>query len=120
MNEGVHYSQLDADLLLDTEFVATWLGLSRSALEKMRVYGGGPLFVKIGSKVRYRVQAIRDYLARNELAAVRVAANGRPRLRTTAGPQAASKVVQLHPRGSAVCDSGFKPLESASNQRKTA
>ena len=42
------------DQLLDTKAAATILALSESTLEKMRVYGNGPEFLKLGRAVRYR------------------------------------------------------------------
>ncbi|MXO93263.1 helix-turn-helix domain-containing protein [Erythrobacter arachoides] len=41
--------------LLDTGRAAEWLGVSSSMLEKLRVYGGGPPYLKLGRNVRYRV-----------------------------------------------------------------
>ena len=39
--------------LLSTGQAAQRLGVSISYLNKLRLYGGGPVFVKIGSKVVY-------------------------------------------------------------------
>jgi hypothetical protein len=41
-------------ILLDTAGAARRLGISRSALEKLRVYGGGAPYLKLGRSVRYR------------------------------------------------------------------
>jgi hypothetical protein len=38
---------------LATREAAAWLDLKPNTLEKMRVYGGGPLFRKHGRMVRY-------------------------------------------------------------------
>jgi predicted DNA-binding transcriptional regulator AlpA len=43
------------DQLLDTRQAAAALTLSKSTLEKMRVYGNGPKFYKFGSAVRYKM-----------------------------------------------------------------
>lgn len=48
---------------LNTEAAAAYLGLSESTLEKARVYGSGPRFVKLGRAVRYRVSDLDTYLA---------------------------------------------------------
>jgi hypothetical protein len=32
---------------------AGYTGLSKSSLDKMRVYGGGPLYIKVGARVVY-------------------------------------------------------------------
>jgi predicted DNA-binding transcriptional regulator AlpA len=45
--------------LLTSAQAAALVGLSRSSLNKMRVYGSGPNFCKLGRTVRYR----RDDLA---------------------------------------------------------
>lgn len=42
------------DQLLDTKAAAAVLSLSKSTLEKMRVYGDGPKYLKLGRAVRYR------------------------------------------------------------------
>ena len=38
---------------LTTEQAAIFLGLSSSTLAKLRVFGGGPSFLKLGRAVRY-------------------------------------------------------------------
>ncbi len=50
-------------LTVDTEGASRHLGLAVSTLEKMRVYGDGPPFVKLGRAVRYRVSDLETYLA---------------------------------------------------------
>lgn len=44
MNEGV----------FDTARTSEYLGLSMSTLEKARVYGTGPKFLRLGRAIRYR------------------------------------------------------------------
>lgn len=39
--------------LLNVEAAATHTGLSVSTLNKLRVFGGGPLFLKLGRRVAY-------------------------------------------------------------------
>jgi excisionase family DNA binding protein len=41
------------EMFLSTEEAAALLGLKPNTLEKMRVYGGGPIYRKHGRKVRY-------------------------------------------------------------------
>jgi predicted DNA-binding transcriptional regulator AlpA len=48
---------------VDTEGASRHIGLSVSTLEKLRVYGDGPPFVKLGRAVRYRVADLENYLA---------------------------------------------------------
>ena len=48
---------------LTTEDAARYLGLSKSTLNKWRVYGLGPTFIKLGRAVRYRLEDLDQYLA---------------------------------------------------------
>jgi predicted DNA-binding transcriptional regulator AlpA len=48
--------------LLDDNELAAVLGRSRSRIQKDRLEGRGPPFVKIGRLVRYRAADVRDYL----------------------------------------------------------
>jgi predicted DNA-binding transcriptional regulator AlpA len=41
---------------LDTKGAARYLGMSTSTLEKLRVFGGGPQYLKLRHLVRYRHQ----------------------------------------------------------------
>lgn len=58
----MNYSQLDGDALLRTEEVANWLNVSKSFLDKARVAGKGPAYIKIDKNVRYRVSALREWM----------------------------------------------------------
>jgi predicted DNA-binding transcriptional regulator AlpA len=49
--------------LLDTYQAAERLGLARSSLAKLRLYGGGPQYLKLGAKVLYPEDAIDAWLA---------------------------------------------------------
>lgn len=49
--------------LLTTEQAAERLGVTGSHLEKMRVTGGGPDFVKMGRTVRYEPTALQNWIA---------------------------------------------------------
>jgi predicted DNA-binding transcriptional regulator AlpA len=49
--------------VLDTLGAAERTKLSVSMLEKLRVYGGGPPYLKIGRSVRYRVADLDTWLA---------------------------------------------------------
>jgi hypothetical protein len=48
--------------LIDTAQAARYLGLSRSTLEKFRVYGGGPRYHKYLKVVRYRPEDLDEWL----------------------------------------------------------
>jgi len=58
--------QTDPDQFLTTELAASLLGLSASYLRKLRLVGGGPVFVTLGSGtradgVRYRRGTLLDW-----------------------------------------------------------
>lgn len=42
--------------LLTTQEASEYLGLAVSTLNKWRVYGNGPQFIKLGRAVRYRLE----------------------------------------------------------------
>lgn len=48
---------------IDTTAASAYTGLSRSTLEKLRVFGGGPLYLKLGRVVRYRPTDLDAWLA---------------------------------------------------------
>ncbi len=48
------------DILSERE-AAEYLGLSVRTLQKWRWQGGGPLFAKLGSAVRYRIEDLDDF-----------------------------------------------------------
>jgi len=47
--------------LLDTQKAADWLGLSTSTLNKLRLTGRGPAFLKLGRRVVYRVEDLASW-----------------------------------------------------------
>ncbi len=47
----------------DTKEAAAYMGLSPRTLEQLRLTGGGPKFLKIGSRVIYDLDLIDEYLA---------------------------------------------------------
>ncbi len=54
-----------AETLLTTEQAAWLLRISRKTLERMRVEGRGPRFVKIGRCVRYRQRDLLTWITTN-------------------------------------------------------
>lgn len=50
-------------LTVDTEGASRHIGLAVSTLEKLRLTGDGPPFVKLGRSVRYRISDLEAYLA---------------------------------------------------------
>jgi predicted DNA-binding transcriptional regulator AlpA len=57
--------QTEEDVLLTTKQVANRINSSTSFLEKGRVQGYGPAFIKICGAVRYRVSDVEEWLSRN-------------------------------------------------------
>lgn len=53
--------------LLDEDQAGALLGLSVSTLQKKRLTGDGPPFVRLGPAVRYRPAALRDFIAACEV-----------------------------------------------------
>ncbi|TIV73081.1 MAG: helix-turn-helix domain-containing protein [Mesorhizobium sp.] len=47
---------------------AEYVGLSKSLLDKLRCYGGGPDFVKLGASVIYRTEDLDAWVAGNRRA----------------------------------------------------
>ena len=55
----------ESDRLMNQSEAAVILAVSARTLEKWRVKGGGPLFVKVGSSVRYRFCDLQAWIASN-------------------------------------------------------
>ena len=47
---------------LCTKELANYTGYSASFFEKLRCYGGGPPFYKIGRNVRYQIEDVENWL----------------------------------------------------------
>ncbi len=47
----------------DTRAAASYLGMSKSTLEKLRVFGGGPKYLKLRHLVRYRQQDLDEWMS---------------------------------------------------------
>lgn len=52
----------NAPLLMKLRDAAAYLGLSTSFLNKRRVYGGGPKYVKLGGRVAYRKEDLDEWV----------------------------------------------------------
>ncbi len=50
------------DHYLSPPKAAQYLGISTSKLAKLRVYGGGPLWTRIGRAVRYPLSALDEFM----------------------------------------------------------
>jgi excisionase family DNA binding protein len=55
--------------LLRSREAAAHLGFSVDTLKHWRKHGGGPAFVRIGTRVRYRKEALDAWIAAREVAA---------------------------------------------------
>lgn len=53
--------------VLNTGEAAAHLGLAASTLEKLRVYGDGPAYFKVGRSVRYRPSDLDEWLDRHRI-----------------------------------------------------
>ena len=51
---------------LSTKEAAAWLGLRANTLEKMRVYGNGPIYRKHGRYVRYHINDLLSWSNANK------------------------------------------------------
>jgi len=51
----------DFDRLLTVSEAAEFLQLSESWMNKARIYGDGPRFIKMGRSVRYSLQALEEF-----------------------------------------------------------
>lgn len=58
-----HQSDLAKKERLNNEEAAKYLGLKAATLNKWRVYGEGPPFIKVGRLVRYRRADLDAYLS---------------------------------------------------------
>ena len=58
-----HQSNLAKKDRLNNEEAARYLGLKAATLNKWRVYGEGPPFIKVGRLVRYRRADLDAYLS---------------------------------------------------------
>ena len=52
-------------IVLDAVQTAEWLGLSVSTLAKMRLFGNGPVYSKLGRRVVYRPEDIDAWVSEN-------------------------------------------------------
>lgn len=59
-------NELSADTLMMAPEAAAYLSISEVTLARWRSTKRGPLFIKAGGRVLYRVSALLDYVAKNE------------------------------------------------------
>lgn len=61
-------------IVVDEVAAASFVGISVSSLQKLRVRGGGPAYAKLGARVRYRVSDLENYVAERVIACTSAAA----------------------------------------------
>jgi predicted DNA-binding transcriptional regulator AlpA len=72
---------------LTTPQAAAFVGLGVSSLEKLRVTGGGPAFLKIGRRVVYDAIDLEQWLAKHKrLSTSEIRAGDVPRLKKCGAP----------------------------------
>jgi predicted DNA-binding transcriptional regulator AlpA len=54
--------------MLNVEQAAEYTGLSKSSLDKLRIFGGGPLYIKVGARVVYDRVDLESWLAGKKIA----------------------------------------------------
>ena len=59
---GIDFDTLPNSKLINEDMLADWLAESSSTLQKWRVKGGGPNYVRGPKSVRYSVGAVRDWI----------------------------------------------------------
>ena len=57
--------QTTATQVVNNSDAARHLGLSESTLNKLRLTGGGPIFLKLGRRVLYDFKDLEDWLGRH-------------------------------------------------------
>ena len=57
--------QTTATQVVNNSDAARHLGLSESTLNKLRLTGGGPIFIKLGRRVLYDFKDLEDWLGRH-------------------------------------------------------
>ena len=83
---------------LRTEAAAEYLGISPSTLQKYRVYGGGPKYLKIGAKVVvYDVAELDAWVTRGTAASTSDPGARALRPRTSSKPRHLKKVLAVAP-----------------------
>lgn len=55
-------------MIMTVNQASEYLGLAVSTLNKWRCHGGGPVFIKMGRAVRYRVEDLENFLSSSRLA----------------------------------------------------
>ncbi len=56
---------MNASNLIDRIEAASFLKIGTSTLDKKRLYGNGPTFIKVGKRVLYDIKDLEEYLKTN-------------------------------------------------------
>jgi excisionase family DNA binding protein len=65
---GTQMNQPETRRLLKVQEAAEYTSMSKHTLNGLRVKGGGPKFVKLGSSVRYQVSDLDEWIRSNKVA----------------------------------------------------
>jgi len=58
---------MPAQTVMTVSQAANYLGLAVSTLNKWRCHGGGPIFIKMGRAVRYRVEDLEAFIQNRQM-----------------------------------------------------
>ena len=58
--------------VMTVQQASEYLGLAVSTLNKWRCQGGGPVFIKMGRAVRYRIEDLESYMLKSRLASTSI------------------------------------------------
>jgi hypothetical protein len=75
--------------MLNAPAAAAYCGSSASTFAKLRLYGGGPVFLKLGRRVVYHPDDLDRWLAEHRRASTSECASVNPRCRTKSDAEAA-------------------------------
>ncbi|MGC4025327.1 MAG: helix-turn-helix domain-containing protein [Mesorhizobium sp.] len=63
-----------APKMLSTQDAAAYVGLAVSTMNKLRIFGGGPKYAKLGKSVRYSTEMLDEWIEENRRSSTSVAA----------------------------------------------
>lgn len=58
--------QNESHRVMTVQQASEYLGLAVSTLNKWRCHGGGPIFIKMGRAVRYRMEDLESFMTRQK------------------------------------------------------
>jgi predicted DNA-binding transcriptional regulator AlpA len=85
----MHPHEYNQRKMLNAPAAAAYCGSSASTFAKLRLYGGGPMFLKLGRRVVYHPDDLDRWLAEHRRASTSECAQVSPPRRTASDPQVA-------------------------------